>query len=115
MKYLAIVLLLLIIARAYAQDKVPPVTDAEKIQILTAERNLSQATDALKSTPQFQAYMSAQGAVSKVGQAVLDSRKITTANYTLCDGPAPVPCADVVKDEIVLRSNKPEPKAPVKK
>jgi hypothetical protein len=89
-----------------------PITSDEKIAILKAQKAFLTAQDAVKQTPQFGAFIEAQNSVQKAWQEVLTSRKLTSENTILCDGPGPGPCSDVPAGDFAV---KPKPEPEVKK
>ena len=115
MKIIVPIVVFLLLLEAMAQEKpkpsIQPVTDSEKIAILQAQKELLGAQSTLQATAEYQRFVAAQAALQKAGQDVYTSRKITNAEYLLCDGPSAGPCSDVKKDEFALRPQpKPEPK-----
>ena len=88
-----------------------PLTPDEKITLLRAENEALLAQQALQRTPEFaRAQKASQDLTAAVQQAFL-SRKITEADWALCDGPAQGACASVAQGEMTWKPQpKPEPK-----
>ncbi len=87
---------------AVAADAPAPLTDAERIAILHAQRDLLTATDQLKATPQFKAWEAANDAMNKAYAGVFTSRHVTDQEFAICDGPGTAPCEKVAKGDMVL-------------
>ena len=100
----AVVFLAGFLWRALGQEKVKPITDAEKIAVLQAQKDALQAQAALQATPEWQRFQAAQAGLQKAAQEIYSSRKITNAEYVLCDGPGAGECKDVKAGVLELKA-----------
>jgi hypothetical protein len=100
---LTVIVLFLVCFKAWGEDKKTiQVSDKEKIAILQAQKEQLAASQALQNTAEYRRMVDAQTALQKLGTDVFTSRKITQAEYALCDGPSQGVCEKVAKGDIEL-------------
>jgi hypothetical protein len=122
----AILLVALIAVRfAHSQDKPKetpkppaPLTEKEKLDFRSAQVELLQSLDAVKTSDPWKAYQAETDRVNKIGADIFTSRHLNpeSGEYVLCDGPGnprPIPaCVGLAKGDLELKATRPvEPKA----
>lgn len=101
--YVLVFLFCFLLTRAVAQENKPvaPISAEEETEILVAQKQSLQAKQNIDTAKQLavEADQKLQGLAAKI----YSSRKVTGAEYSLCDGPQLQECSDVKPGRIALR------------
>ena len=65
------------------KDSVPKLTDAQKLEIRTAQVEMFQAKSVLETTPQFKAFLAAQENMNQVALKVQREAKVDPSKFQL--------------------------------
>lgn len=109
MKHVVIVTIALLFTFALlAQEtgkNVAPLTNAEQLELRGAQVDLLQAQATLQATAEYKQFQEAQKRFSDAVLQVYQERKISSAEYVLCDGPQSSPaCAGLKPHELALKA-----------
>lgn len=116
MKHVTIVVVGLLFTFALlAQEtakNVAELTNAEQLELRGAQVDLLQAQTALQATAEYKQFQEAQKRFQDAVLQVYQERKISSADYVLCDGPQTPACVGLKPHQLAL---KPQPKTTAEK